>query len=121
VRAALAEFVDDEQFDGDELGLEFEQTPLVARFHQLMDETGRGENREAALTGGEAERQARMRLAGTGVSESDDILPGGDIFATGQFENERLVERWNGGKVDSTIRLSRSMSSSSARRKRKRT
>jgi hypothetical protein len=29
----IAEFVDDEQFDGGELGLKFEKPPLVARFH----------------------------------------------------------------------------------------
>src|ERR1700730_990562 len=54
----IAEFVDDEQFDGGELRLEFQETPLVARFHQLMNEPGRGEegDGEAALTSGEAER-----------------------------------------------------------------
>src|ERR1700737_5438260 len=54
----IAEFVDDEQFDGGELRLEFQEAPLVARFHQLMNEAGRGEegNGEAALTSGEAER-----------------------------------------------------------------
>jgi hypothetical protein len=54
----IAEFVDDERFDGGELRLEFQETPLVARFHQLMNEPGRGEegDREAALTSGEAER-----------------------------------------------------------------
>jgi hypothetical protein len=41
-----------------------------------------------------------MRLAGAGVSESDDVLPGDEIFAAPEFENERLVERWNGGKVE---------------------
>ncbi len=30
----IAELVDDEQFDGGELGLEFEETPLVARFYE---------------------------------------------------------------------------------------
>ena len=30
----IAEFVDDKQFDGGELGLGFEETPLVARFHE---------------------------------------------------------------------------------------
>jgi hypothetical protein len=30
------------QFDGGELRLEFQDTPLVARFHQLMNELGRG-------------------------------------------------------------------------------
>src|SRR6202043_2786202 len=38
-----AEFVDDEQFDGGELRLEFQETPLVARLHQLMNEAGRRE------------------------------------------------------------------------------
>jgi hypothetical protein len=52
----MAEFVDDEQFAGGELRLEFQETPLVARFHQLMNEPGRGEegDGEAALTSGEA-------------------------------------------------------------------
>jgi hypothetical protein len=68
------------------------------------------------------------------VAESNNIVAGDDIFTTGQFENERLVERWNGSEVErietlhrgkraarmrrSTMRLSRSMSSSSARRRR---
>jgi hypothetical protein len=53
----VAEFVDDKQFDGGELRLEFEETPLVARLHQLMNEAGREEgDREAALAGREAER-----------------------------------------------------------------
>jgi hypothetical protein len=52
----IAEFVDDEQFDGGELRLEVQETPLVARFHQLMNEAGRGEegDREAALAGRKA-------------------------------------------------------------------
>src|SRR3984893_11857073 len=52
----IAEFVDDEQFDGGELRLEFQETPLVARFHQLMNEPGRREkgNGEAMLAGGKA-------------------------------------------------------------------
>ena len=37
----IAEFVDDEQFDGGELGLEFKQTLFIARLHQLMDEPNR--------------------------------------------------------------------------------
>ena len=60
----ITEFVDDEQFDGGELRLEFQETPLVARLHQLMNEAGRREegDREAALAGGQAERQTDMRL-----------------------------------------------------------
>jgi hypothetical protein len=37
----ITQFVDDEQFDGGELRLEFQETPLVARLHQLMSEAGR--------------------------------------------------------------------------------
>ena len=57
-------------WDGGELGLEFEETPLVTRFHQLMNKTGRRKenNRETALAGGEAESQARMGLAGAAVA-----------------------------------------------------
>ncbi len=98
----IAEFIDNEELDGGELSLELEQPPLLTRFHQLMNEAGCGEegDREAALTRREAKRQARMRLAGARVSESDDVLAGDDIFAAREFESERLVERWNGGKVE---------------------
>ena len=98
----IAEFIDDEELDGGELSLELEQTPLVARFHQLMDEAGRGEegDREAALTGGEAERQTDMGLAGATVAHSNNIVACHDIFAAREFENEWLVERGNRGEVE---------------------
>jgi hypothetical protein len=72
----IAEFVNDEQFDGGELRLEFEETPLVARFNQLINEPGRREegDREAALIGREAERQTGVRLAGT--ARDSAIMPG---------------------------------------------
>jgi hypothetical protein len=79
----IAKFVDDEELDGGELGLEFEQTLFVTRLHQLMDEPNRcrkGDGK-AALAGGEAECQACMRLARAGIAQSDDILAGDDIFA----------------------------------------
>ena len=55
----IAEFVDDQQFDGGELRLQFEEPAFVAGFHQLMNEAGRREegDREAALAGRKAERQ----------------------------------------------------------------
>jgi hypothetical protein len=67
----IAEFVDDKQFDDGELGLELAQTPLVARFHQLMNEPGRREegNGEAMLAGGEAKRQTRIHLARAGITQ----------------------------------------------------
>ena len=79
----IAEFIDDKQFDGGELGLQLEQTALVARFHQLMNEPGRCEegDREAALACSQAERQTGMRLAGAGITQSNNIVAGNDIFA----------------------------------------
>jgi hypothetical protein len=66
----IAELVDDEELDSGELGLKFEQTLFVARFHQLMDEPNRRRKGDgkAALAGGEAERQARMRLSCAAVA-----------------------------------------------------
>jgi hypothetical protein len=90
----IAEFVDDEELDCGELSLKFEQTLFVARFHQLMDEPNRRRKGygKAALLGGEAESQARMRLSCAAVAQSDDVLAGGDIFAAREFENEWLIE-----------------------------
>src|ERR1700732_5087523 len=48
-----------------------------------------------------------MRLAGAAVAESNNIVVGDDIFTTGQFENERLVERWNGSEVERVETLHR--------------
>src|ERR1700704_879733 len=48
-----------------------------------------------------------MRLAGAAVAESNNIVAGDDIFTTGQFENERLVERWNGSEVERVETLHR--------------
>src|ERR1700681_1115493 len=98
----IAEFVNDQQFDGGELGLELEQTPLVARLHQLMNEAGRREegDREAALAGRKAERQTDMRLSRAGITQSNNIVAGDEIFAAREFERQRLVERWNGGEVE---------------------
>ena len=82
----IAEFVDDEQLDGGELRLKSEQTLFVARLHQLMDKPGRrGESDgKAALTGGEAEGQADMRLSRAAVAQSDNVVAGDDIFAAGE-------------------------------------
>ena len=111
----IAEFVDDEQFDGGELGLELEQTPFVARLHQLMHEAGRCEegDGEAALTSGEAERQTDMRLAGAG--RSSDILPG---IRTSREESTigsiRALVRWPFLCGIIAFRAPRSLSSSRA-------
>ena len=89
------------------MGLKFEQTLFVTRLHQLMDEPNRcrkGDDK-AALASGEAKCQACMRLAGAGIAQSDDILAGDDIFAAREFEDERLVERWDGSEVESVETL----------------
>jgi hypothetical protein len=135
----VAKFVDDEQLDDGELRLKPEQAPFVARLHQLMHEPGRRIERhgESALTGGEAERQGDVRLSGSAVAQSDDVVAGDDKLASRQFQRERLIERGMAVKSNvsklltagkraarmrrSTMRRSRSMSSSSTRRKRKRT
>jgi hypothetical protein len=93
----IAKFVDDEELDGGELGLEFEQTLFVTRLHQLMDKP----NRCRTGAGGEAECQACTRPARAGIAQSDDILAGDNLCAAREFENERLVERRDGGEVES--------------------
>src|SRR3981081_511000 len=74
-----------------------------------MDESGRcGEgDRKAALTGGGTERQRDMRLAGAAVAESNNIVAGDGIFAAREFENERLVQRWDSGEVERVETLHR--------------
>jgi len=55
---------------------------------------------QPTLASGEAKRQADMRLARAAVAEGDDVVAGDDIFVTGEFENERFVERWDRGEVE---------------------
>ena len=62
--------------------LQFEQTSLVTRFHQLADQCGGGgeRDREAFLAGRQAEREGDMGLAGAakpdrlGHGDRDDVL-----------------------------------------------
>ena len=41
-----------------------------------------------------------MRLSRAGITQSNNIVAGDDIFAAREFENKRLVERWNGSEVE---------------------
>jgi hypothetical protein len=72
-----------------------------------MDESGRcGEgDRNAALTGGETERQRDN--AGAAVAESNNIIAGDGILAAREFENEWLVQRWDSGEVERVETLHR--------------
>ena len=67
-----------------------------------MDEAGGGRegDREAALAGCQTESQGNVGLAGAAVAQRDDVLPRHDVFTAGQFEDQRLVERWHGGEVE---------------------
>ena len=61
----VSEFVDDQEADLGELGLKAEQSLLVARLDQLVDQLGGGgeADAEALLAGGEAECERGMSLA----------------------------------------------------------
>src|ERR1700740_1331527 len=48
-----------------------------------------------------------MRLAGPAVAQSNYILAGDDIFATGEFERQRLVPRWNRAELECVETLHR--------------
>jgi hypothetical protein len=98
----VAKLVDDEQFDGGELSLKFQETPLIARFHKLMNQPRRGVEgiRETTLAGRESQREARVSLAGAAIAEGDDVVTGDDIFAARKLQNERFVERCDGGEVE---------------------
>ena len=98
----VTEFIDDQQLDRRHLGLQPEQPALILGFHQLVDEAGGGRegDREAALAGRQAESQGDVGLAGTAVAERDDVLPRHDVFTAGQFEDQWLVQRRDGGEVE---------------------
>src|SRR5436190_2077514 len=41
-----------------------------------------------------------MRLAGSVIAKSDELVARNHIFAAREFENERLVERGYGGEIE---------------------
>src|ERR1700716_147036 len=41
-----------------------------------------------------------MRLSRAGITQSNNIVAGDEIFAAPEFECQWLVERWNGGEVE---------------------
>src|ERR1700735_910849 len=41
-----------------------------------------------------------MRLSRAGITQSNNIVAGDEIFAAREFKCQRLVERWNGGEVE---------------------
>ena len=62
---------------------------------------GGGEaHRKSPLTGGQAQPQGNVGLAGAAVSDGDDVLPAFDVFAAGQRYHLRPVHRGDGQEVD---------------------
>src|SRR5947208_8723360 len=72
-----------------------------------MDESGGGvkADRQPLLAGGESEPETDVRLASTAVAHRDDVLPAGHILRAGELQNEGLVERGNGGEVETVQAL----------------
>lgn len=48
-----------------------------------------------------------MCLAGSAVSDRDDVVARGDVLAAGEFQRQRLVERGDGGEVEGVEALHR--------------
>ena len=67
----------------------------------------REQNRQALLASREPERQSCVCLAGSAVSDRDDVVARGDVLAAGEFQRQRLVERGDGGEVESVEALHR--------------
>src|SRR5664280_594779 len=137
----ISEFVDDEQLHGLHVTLELEQAPLVACFHQLIDECGGGreQHRAASLAGCQAQRECDMRLASAAVVLPVPLVPRAMMFSRRRMYSQRASSSTSillsagmavKSKVSkfftagnraarirhSTVRRSRSMSSSSIRR-----
>src|SRR3984893_18396432 len=120
----ITEFVDDEQFDGGELRLEFQETPLVARFHQLMNEPGPSARHACVLPVPLLPRAITLSRATIYSQRASSRTSG--LLSDGMAVKSKVSKLFTAGKRGarmrrSTMRLSRSMSSSSARRRRKRT
>ena len=70
-----AELIDDQQMLAGELFLQAQKTPLIARFHQFMNQGGGGDkaNLQALLAGRQAETKGNMGFAGAGGDVPVDV------------------------------------------------
>ncbi len=55
---------------------------------------------ETLLAGGQPQTESNMGLAGAAVAKGDDVLMAIDVFAAGELEHQRLVERGYGLEVE---------------------
>src|SRR6476660_8726683 len=67
-----------------------------------MDQRGGGDepNRHALLASCQPQSEGNVTLAGAAVADRDHVLAALDVFAAGELENQRLVERRDGGEVE---------------------
>src|SRR3954466_4700461 len=63
------------------------------------------EGREAPLTRRQAERQSDVALARARIAKRDHILPGQDVLASGEVQNEHLVQARDGRKIEAVQAL----------------
>ena len=105
----VAQFVDDQQLCGGQVLLQPQQSALVARILELVDEAGGGDkgNGETALTRGQAQSQRNVGLPGAAVAEHDDVVAGNDELAARQLQYQGLVEAGHGGEVEGIQALHR--------------
>jgi hypothetical protein len=78
-----------------------------SRASRLTDQRGcRGEG-EALLASSKSQRQGDLGLACATVAESDDVVASHDVFATGKFQDQHLVQAGDGGEVEVVKALDR--------------
>ena len=90
----IAQFVDDQKFDGIEMFLQRPQAPFVARFHEFVHERGSGGEGDAVtlLASGQPQCQSGVGFAGARWPERNAVMALLDPFAARQFQNQRFVE-----------------------------
>src|SRR3954454_21606843 len=63
------------------------------------------QRREAPLTRRQAERQSNVALARARIAKRDHILLGQDVLASGEVQNEHLVQARDGRKIEAVQAL----------------
>jgi hypothetical protein len=78
-----AQLVDNQQLVADHLLLKPKQSSFIPRFHQFVDESGRGDKADgqALLAGGQPEAEGNVGLSGSAWAECYDILTPFDLLA----------------------------------------
>ena len=103
----VAQFVQHEQVQPRELGLQAQEAPLVPRLDEGGHELGGAEEAHpvAALAGHGRQRRRQMAFAGAGVADHQKVLALVDPLTARQLGDEHLVHRRPGGEVEGLERL----------------